>query len=299
MYLAAAQAKDKRIATGVFQALKEDLADTAAAGGHRGQAAQALLHARDTYYRMSKAFQDTNDEILNVAFKLDLKQAPGTFPQKLFSKARFDDEQVSKTMGILHIEKPEVAASVRASALASMLDGVPAEGLPAKLAQADSKLGSRIKALYFGDDAGYATYRKIAEVAKRLAQHPSKGAPEEQLFPNIVRLPWMRLGAVGGGAGALTGFAAGVGSTGIGVAGAAGIAGTAAIYAGLRALSRRLTTNNLTNILARPDSARMLLSLMEPKRGVTAKQIASTVERLLAMTAAMSPQRTAAAAESD
>lgn len=296
--IAASRSKkeSRRMAAAIFSALEEDLDVAAKRFGPIGEVGKALQDARGSYKALSAAIDAQRNELLDKALKSVKAGRAETFPQKLLSPSALGDEQLKKTLGVVRSIDPEAADALSKSALetlvgragpkaSSKLGEAGALIQPSKLVDADAKFATRIQALFEGNPAGYASWKKAIETAKRLAKQPGKGPPEETWFGGLMRSPWFKLGgATGAGAMGAAGIMGGVSGTT-----AATAAGGFVLYKGVKMLANRLDEKRLIQLLAEPESARLFLGLVEPKPGMTAKQASQAVQRLLALTA--SPDR--------
>lgn len=276
------RSESRRIAKAVFGALHRDLDNAAAQAGKLGKVGQALSAARDNYAKMMAARSTMRDELLDSAVKAMSKNHPETFTTKLLSKGAVSDQMIARTMGTVHAMDAEAAQAFRAAGMTKLLDSaapkassrlsqVGAKIHPSKLVDLDQKAGSRIAALFTGDPAGLAAYRKLVEVAKRMTLLGEK-APERAWAGLVERMPFWKSTAAGAAAGA---------SIAGPVGGVAGAAGAGVLARKLAEVGERMTAKRLAWILTDKDAMQLLQRALNPKMGTTATQATQAATALL------------------
>jgi hypothetical protein len=183
---------DKKISRDIYGALQRDLADAAdgaVSGAHPelANAAGALQDARAHYAEMTRAIEGQKNKILTKAAQLvDENGDPETIIPKIASGNTYSTQRIQKTFAVLNRIDPVAARQMRGAVLEEMLkktapagaDFFGREGVPYSPKKFATQMGRelpRLKAIFHGDDEGFAAMQKAIQAAKVLGDDNNMG----------------------------------------------------------------------------------------------------------------------------
>jgi hypothetical protein len=268
---------DRQVASRFFGALQRDLSAAAESSDPvLASSARGLKTARDTYREMSREIEAQDDLLFDQAIKLiDKGDDPGKLIHTLATggdNGTFTPNQVAKTMGTLREISPVAARQLKGETMRALLSGTAPNAnsfaaksgvmiSPRQFATMVQKNVQRIKALYHGDEEGFAAIMDAARVAARLGDDAGMAGAQTAPFMAFQGL-FEAVSTIGPRAAtAPLQTAKEIGS----------------------AVAHRASAADLAAVFNNPEASRIYLGLARPKRALGREQVAAGIARIKAV----------------
>jgi len=181
------KAVDRGIATKIFSALQRDLDDAA---GSALPGARELQAARNNYRAYSSRIDDLSNMAISKVVGKDGELLPGEKIVDKFFTSGWAPSQKKEIMKFMERQNPVAARNLKVEAIDRMMAQPTTPGTfgsaedaivsPAKIHSFFQKNKDTLKALYVKDPQGYATWEKIADASKILADRAGTGGSQTE-----------------------------------------------------------------------------------------------------------------------